>query len=54
MYYVGQFENDVKAEGTKPRATHACHVCWFENDVKAEGTKPCNIDDAATRGLRMM
>ena len=34
-----KFENDVKAEGTKPNPQAANSGKKFENDVKAEGTK---------------
>ena len=33
------FENDVKAEGTKPKTLARVSNDEFENDVKAEGTK---------------
>ena len=40
MYrYAPVFENDVKAEGTKPSYMSATVPFLFENDVKAEGTK---------------
>ena len=43
-----EFENDVKAEGTKLPALYKCFLPSFENDVKAEGTKlPATVKSAA-------
>ena len=48
------FENDVKAEGTKPLAAEQQLLTRFENDVKAEGTKLDLINSEYSYGLRMM
>ena len=43
-YTAITFENDVKAEGTKPEISLSQKSHLFENDVKAEGTKPKQAD----------
>ena len=48
------FENDVKAEGTKPRSSPAALHIRFENDVKAEGIKQTDFAGYWGKGLRMM
>ena len=48
------FENDVKAEGTKPDCIESDIITRFENDVKAEGTKLAPFRYIPTHCLRMM
>lgn len=43
LLHADEFENDVKAEGTKPDCPTLQRLCLFENDVKAEDTKPSQI-----------
>ena len=53
-YTAITFENDVKAEGTKPPEHYWRGCQMFENDVKAEGTKPISLVITKVVGLRMM
>ena len=40
LLHADEFENDVKAEGTKRKLAA---IVEFENDVKAEGTKQLRL-----------
>ena len=51
---VPWFENDVKAEATKPVHLPPKRTFPFENDVKAEATKPLSNSALDTLCLRMM
>ena len=53
-HLVNAFENDVKAEATKPSVPQAARSSGFENDVKAEATNHDSVTIESSDCLRMM